>query len=806
MALPNITQPEYLPQPNDPSDGLQGLFAMMHSFLGLVQPNRFPAFLPRLMEHDIRFSSPDFYKEVLVYQAGFLVCIIIGVLFIVLMPLVGLCFCCCRCCGNCGGRMYQKQKNNTGCQRRSFFASVLVVTIILLAGDICAYVSNNRMSQSVDKSFSAFNSTMKNLHIFLGSIPQEVDFIIDYSSVPINQTNASFLGIGEGLGGKIVNQLSGKAHSVLNTAAQLWKVIVTVEQELQNVNESASHLQKLQEELTNNLTTLSNDINKTLHECGEPCKNVSLQGLAVTANFSVVPDVQPALQLIANVTHLNLSATLEEANNTLYKIPEMVAEQAKNVASDAQAHLDSIKETIARLRSNLPILDTLGNVSELLDDVTKKASTYEPDIKSYDGYRRIVGICLCCLVLLIIVLNAFGLLCGALGLDLKAPPTKRGCLSNSGGDFLMASVGFSFIFAWLLMLLVLLTFLVGGNVYTLVCRPWASGELLEFLGKPGLFREFNLSSYLGLKGSNLTLTRLYKDCKNNDSLWDTLQLGEMVSLDDTLNISRYTQEIDTTLNKLNISVNSTEFLTEDQKRSLKELGEKDESLKLNFTSALQQINQKVTQKDLSVCADQLDNLANQTAQQGGVNNSEKLQNHARRLRELQSWTKSSFSAEIQNLNSSIWQLQTSLPQIRELVNSTLKQVEVADQFMTQHLNDAIKNETMDFVHDVLGYFEVYLDWVKVTITGEVARCGPAAWTLDAANTIVCSYIVDTWNAFWFSLGWCTIFLLPSVILAVRLAKFYRRMRMDDIYEDNGETMELSRPPKVFKMPRPELRK
>lgn len=37
------------------------------------------------------------------------------------------------------------------------------------------------------------------------------------------------------------------------------------------------------------------------------------------------------------------------------------------------------------------------------------------------------------------------------------------------------------------------------------------------------------------------------------------------------------------------------------------------------------------------------------------------------------------------------------------------------------------------------------------------------------------------NSFWFSLGWCTLFLLPSIILAVRLAKFYHRMDIADVY-------------------------
>lgn len=40
-------------------------------------------------------------------------------------------------------------------------------------------------------------------------------------------------------------------------------------------------------------------------------------------------------------------------------------------------------------------------------------------------------------------------------------------------------VAFSFLFAAPLILLVFATFLVGGNVQTLVCRSWESGELYE---------------------------------------------------------------------------------------------------------------------------------------------------------------------------------------------------------------------------------------------------------------------------------------------------------------------------------------
>lgn len=73
-----------------------------------------------------------FLSQLLLYELGFLICVAIGVLFIILMPLVGCCFCCCRCCGNCGGRMYQKQGRRMRCRRRALCASVLLVSAFLL--------------------------------------------------------------------------------------------------------------------------------------------------------------------------------------------------------------------------------------------------------------------------------------------------------------------------------------------------------------------------------------------------------------------------------------------------------------------------------------------------------------------------------------------------------------------------------------------------------------------------------------------------------------------------------------------------
>ncbi|NXX98723.1 PRM1A protein, partial [Centropus bengalensis] len=88
MDLENIPQPAYGPGPEPPASGAAGLAGMVHGFLRLVQPNALPRVLCCLS---------FLLSQLLLYELGFLVCAAIGLLFIILVPLVGCCFCCCRC-------------------------------------------------------------------------------------------------------------------------------------------------------------------------------------------------------------------------------------------------------------------------------------------------------------------------------------------------------------------------------------------------------------------------------------------------------------------------------------------------------------------------------------------------------------------------------------------------------------------------------------------------------------------------------------------------------------------------------------
>nr|XP_009942235.1 PREDICTED: prominin-1-A-like [Opisthocomus hoazin] len=589
-------------------------------------------------------------QELLLYELGFLVCMAIGLLFIILVPLVGCCFCCCRCCGNCGGRLYQKQgRPKGGIRWDALEAGALQPGVGAgefggsWAGDVCAFVSNTRFSQAV-----------------VGTFP--------------------------------------------------------------------------------------------------------------------IPGVERQLKALRDVSGSNIAASLEEVNSTLDTIPAKVQEQSQDVVTKAQDQLGFIRQEIRSLQEQVPLLGVEENVGAFVGNATSMLEEYREPVITVDGLRWGVCVLLCCMVLLVVLCNSLWLLLGPLGLKESMLPTQRSSLSNAGGNSLSSlGVGFGFIFSWLLMLLVLIPFVLGGNIYMLVCESWRNQQLFELLDTPGLIPGFNLSELLGQEGGTANFSEIYRQCQRDTALWQTLHLDQSVSLDELLNISQYTGEISTAFEKLTITLSPISLLNQSQRDLL--LNASRDGQPPDFTSTLEQLEQSVTQGSLLDLAAELEQLADKA--EGNV--TDDLKADASKLRELDGEMQTSFSGPLQSLKDNIHLVQSGAAQLEAQTKAALDKASETQEFLEREMANIIKNESWAFLEELLDFFETYISWAKSSLTGDVARCKPIAQSLDNVEAIACDYILDSLNAFWFSLGWCTFFLLPSIILSVRLAKFYRRMDIADVY-------------------------
>lgn len=779
VAPLSLTQPEYQGTEEDTSVGFMS--ALVQSFLHTVQPKPFPKDLILNVVQDVdqkQQIDQELLKEVLIYQVGFLVCVAIGVLYIVLMPLVGFFLACCRCCGNCGGKMYQKQTSSTDCRRRTLYWGAFITTVIIFAGNICMFRSNEAFRQSVDGGVVELDKTIENVQEFLTTVPQQVNYVVNESYKTVQEVSRNLDAIGPQLGAEIQKRFRGTLDPALNSVRLLDRETVNTDKELKKLNSSLVQLQSSVDRLQANVTVVKNRINQTLSEPNcNGCANMYDELHELTLDTSIsIPSLSELQSAVDDVIKTDLQSKIKEVEDFFDSIPQRVTNDTKDVVENSQQRLDEIKTQVSQVTNDIP-LSALTNVSKTLEQVQKDISKFTPEIERAEHIRWGVCVVLCCVVLLVVVCYLLGLVLGPAGLSPRKDPAKRSCTADCGGIFLMMGAGFSFLFSWLFMIAVVLLFLLGGSVYDLLCQPWNNGQLLEFIDTPDLIPGLEIGPALGLK-SNINISDIYRDCEQNQPLWTTLHLYEVINLDDLLNVSKYTDEIQMYFDNTDITLATITLLSPDVKKQLSSFS----ASAKDFDSAAvtQQIN-NVSSINLNTTADRLDRLAD-------VQNNDAiklaLRSEAMDLRKIQSDIETIITPQLESINSTVQDLQPVFHNANGTVGEVLGNVEAAQDFLNTNTTQIVETESRKFVDCQLGYFIVYADWANLTITQQVGRCGPVAGAVDSVEIIVCSHLVESLNAFWFSLGWCIIFFIPGIIFSIKLAKYYRRMKYSDVYDDH----------------------
>uniref|UniRef100_A0A8C5MCN8 Prominin-like protein n=1 Tax=Leptobrachium leishanense TaxID=445787 RepID=A0A8C5MCN8_9ANUR len=802
MAYPTLTPPTYKPGVPNETGGDAIFNNMVHSYLDLVQPNAFPSAIldTAISVEDDRITFNTTNTDALVtkalkYEVGFLVALAIGLVFIILMTLVGIFFACCRCCGNCGGKMYQKQTSSINCKRRFIYFFLWLITLIILAGNICAFYSNNKITTVVNKGFTTYNDTVSNLQTYIHSVPKEIDFIVDQSDKPISAAFSSIDNIGSTLGENIKKNIETAANPTLESVTNMVNVLNNTANGMTAVNASFYAVKQEQEIIAQNLSDVKRRLDDIQKNCASGCGQLSMldtTNLILNANFTTLPDFSEQLKKVNSALDTNIEATVTDARKIISDIPETVKNETDKTVTDVRKQLTDIKTKIKEA-SDISFNDTIKTVEDLVEKANEVINGNRTNIEKYDYYRWIVGICLCCIVLLVVVCNLFGLLLSPCGHRDRADPTERSCLSNSGGNFFMAGAGFSFIFAWLLMLVVAILFVIGGNGYTLICRSWNRNELLPYIDT-----KVNFSSIIQTPGLNIT--SLYSKCQKNEAVWQALNLGTRYNLNDYLDISKYTADVNKTLEDTNININHITILDATEKAKVIEVSNAGIE-NLNFGDVNSQIGKGTAATDLTDFALKLEGIANTT-----TNDPVKIELNAevRNLRAIQSSIDNDMLPKIKTLNSSIVSLRAVSATLPRDLNDTVKKAEIAQSYLDSNMSSVIKDEMRKFVDSLISPFSTYVTWAESTITGDLARCRPVASAIESVKITACDYIIDSVNEFWFSLGWCTIFFLPSIILAVKLAKYYRRMKTSDVLSDHVghmDHLEMKSTSQQFLIPR-----
>ncbi|XDV37494.1 hypothetical protein PO909_007086, partial [Leuciscus waleckii] len=750
------------------------------------------------------------YQKVIYYEIGFVVCAALGLLFTVLLPLVGLLFCLCRCCDNCGGEMHQRQRKNADCLRGLLTTLLLTTTFIITAGVLCAYAANQNLSSQLKSVRRLVKSNLRDLHTFANQTPAQIDYLISQYDTVKHHVLYDLENVGLILGGRIHEELGKDVQPALDATLSMTGTMRDTKDALENVSLTLETLQegtvKLQANLSLVRGSLSNVLNDPLckdQRSSEICRNmlITLPRLEIAANYSSLPDVTEQLDKVNEVLKTDLSQIVEKGFTSFNDTPTMVTDQTRNIVEGVKVLLEDIGSNITTFTKLFPVHSSLTNFTKMITHTHSQIEDIYPQIDQMDFYRWICCITLCCMVVLILAFNFLGLLCGILGFDRHASPTTRGCVSNTGGNLLMAGVGFSFLFSWVLMGVITALFLAGGNLEKLVCEPFQTRQLFKVLDTPNLvnsaWRNFIPGYLYNDPEMDLTAYSLYSNCKDNRGIYSAFHLDKIFNISAFFNTSVYSKDVSKKFEGMKVDLRGIILLESEGKQNLISFTETGIN-EINFAAYLEEVNKGVTRVDLADFASQLDAQADQLSK-GTLQTS--LKGHANTIRQIHIQQVIPLEQSMSTLSQSIRLLERTSSDLPIRVRDVLEAVDAAQFLISNNATFLINQETEKYKQTIIGYFKQYMDWIRTSLALEVATCKPLSNIVDTAEILGCSFLLDSMNTFWFGLGCSALFLLPSIILSIKLAKFYRRMDTEDVYDDIPTYDTMTRFPRASAPPR-----
>ncbi|KAM3830583.1 prominin-2 [Vipera latastei] len=782
LQFANVGADQHIPAQHQAPGPLDPLYHLVHNYLDVVQQNPFPT---ELLKDVLNEPPTATTSQILRYQAGYVVCVAIAILYFVMVPLIGLGLCCFQKNRHCGGRI-KAYRRSLLCQRNLLMICLLLTTLLILGCVICAFAANQKVKEEVDPGARDALNTLRTLRNHLNGIPQGLRLTVEQFRVPQRQILGDLNNISWNIGSTIHFLLKEMVYSAMAAVKGRVQDLENSLHHLRTIHRIVQALIQAQDELASALKDQKDSLTSLLEEprCTYCMGALSrAQNLKLGADFQNVPSVENVLKNLHGLPQTNFSEMIHKANSSFNAIPQFTVMKMDKVVQELKKDMEKAAQKVQFVADDFPISDQTRPMDDALAKAENISRPFLKEVKHFERYRWVAGIIACTIILLIVFCNVLGLSFGTYGLVVREDPSDYESRAEAGAKFLITGVIFSFLFSWILILLVAGTFLIGGNIQTLVCKPWANEDIYRFIDTPGnLPPSMNVSQYLGLK-QNLNLTSAYQQCKNGAGLWEVLQLKEQYSLSEHLSVAKYTREFQERLRDINLHFEDIVFLNAKGRQDLETFRKSQVDL-INYADFTAEMRNPVVRTNVEGLAVDLERLSNV---QSDRTLAEQLVEEALKLRRIQNQMVLPIETLVAQLKESLQFLATMSPSFQAQFNNTESQITFVEAILPLQTQKILRQELDCFVRKELGYISQYLNWMRTTLTEDVASCQPFSTALDNGLVILCNRIVDPWNAFWFSLGGCAFFLLFGMFFALKMMKHFRPIRHKLVSTGSDET-------------------
>ncbi|CAH8466370.1 unnamed protein product [Dicrocoelium dendriticum] len=783
-------------------DSVSFSYSGANLFLDLLRGNDSPKVVVEVFVNIM--SSPDSrlsfrsIQPILSSYAGFATCLVIGILFAILMPLIGLVFCCARCCGKCGGRIQLMDSRKDPCKRVVYTICAVIIVTVQLMAVVLVFVNHFLLHEALvnrDPEVGVSSQLALSLNETQRALNDMFDLAVNTSSVNLDEHKAKFMKtIDDGL---LEFQVAFIRRSSANHVSRPIKDLQAVLREFSPYSESERLLRSFNTSLSNLVQRLpdirqqltdaldSNCPYELLLKCNR-LMHLAQTKLVVRYDVNQFRPTELGILLDNVGENLEFVERMSEFDNTLNGLAQVVKKAIEGELDDAWTDLARSSSTRDKLARSFE--GYLSQANKFLDTAQERM-TGEQDIRTNEGFIRSMEfrlyglIALLCIPVLIFLLVYLGLCFGTCG---HRPYEEAGvCNRGVGANLLLAGVGFIFLFSTVLMLFCTVLFLIGGPFQTEVCR-YLTGRIPD---GPHQFDNFIFES------ARFVIERVKRDHKLMQ------QLEEARRANDPTQSSRVESKVE--LGPLEVIMNLTRahlaevVLTRCRDESFVDaisgyqlswpvLSEAVQSLLQGLLDSLDGVDLIAPlRRTTNLCAnslarlDFLDALNFTSAIIQTDSPITEIDNLNEFVSDLRSLNMAKLVPHIDNLVTHVVSLDNMRSQVRQLyvkLNNLPGQTRHLRSKLTE-FNDTLANSVKQNVDVGLQKLRPILQeqlQLAVIATWRDIPCRPLHLAVKRGVDAVCVTILMPLNAFWAGLGLILLLFIPLIIFAVKLSSLYRK--------------------------------
>ncbi|XP_025422420.1 prominin-like protein isoform X2 [Sipha flava] len=715
--------------------------------------------------------------------------LVAGLVFAVLMPLIGLTLCCCRCTGGCGSRSQPFDAKYDSCKRQFYGIILAGLTILISFGVVCTFVSNEYLEDGVKELPSNVKKSLNDTRLFINNTKKEVDNLLVVNFDELEETLTNILEAS----GEIVKKKLGDVSkaSVLTNLTAVVNGLDLIKEDLSNVDSLTRQLQQtalqLDIALKESRITIMNKLDSCRYErtCREILKRFNIQELSLEANFSQLPDVAATLKNISDFITGDIKEEVMKGQQQFEKVKTII----QNAVND---NIPEIKQNIRQVGN--AIKANCEKVDKVLNQVdTTIANSYSPMqqgeglLKEFSPYRYYVCLGVAITLFLILICLTLGLFCGFCGSRPEGGYHDDCCNKGTGASYLMMAVWLMFLSSAFLMIIALFYFVTGVTTDRIICEPLQNptpSRVLNIVNRlydvSTIHDSENQQPRTRLPPSNtdFNISSIIRDCHRNMSLFQVLKMERLIDLNKILEYPKsfsIDEHIDKLVSKIKLE-GEIVILTSEAKKQLMRLSKSPLS-SINFPAYTHVLGEKITSIDLIQLADAL----NQTASQLPPSKADikfSLTNQALYLKVHQNQHVAGMLDISQRLESTAIQLQEHLrfnhSSLRHAVEHLLVEVEQAQHFLYTEGPTIVTKLAKEFGQEFNKHIDQYLERIVNQVREDIGKCWPMSQAYNATIVAGCKKILNPYNGFWMSVGVCSILFMPIIILCVKLASLYQK--------------------------------